>query len=213
MDEDARREVCPNGRQEARDRVELAPVFPEPTARDAPEQADGVGVPRIMEDLLGRPLLDEFPRVENADVRARLPDQPEVVADEEHGRPMFLLQLRDQVDHLCLDRRVETRRRLVEDQQGRVGGERHRDHNPLLHPARELMRVAAEHRVRVGDAHLAESSDCSLASLLTLRSAKREDLLHLTADADRRIERRAWVLVDHRDDVAPIEAQCLASQG
>ena len=33
-----------------------------------------------------------------------------------------------------LDGRVEARRRLVEDEERRVLGKRHRDHDPLLHP-------------------------------------------------------------------------------
>ena len=61
------------------------------------------------------------------------------------------LQLRDEVEHLGLDGRVEPGRRLVEDQQRRILRERHRDHDPLLHAAGELERVAAHHRAGVGD--------------------------------------------------------------
>ncbi len=61
------------------------------------------------------------------------------------------LQAGDEVEHLGLDGRVEARRRLVEDQQGRVGGERHRDHDALLHAAGELMGVAAHDGAGVGD--------------------------------------------------------------
>ena len=64
----------------------------------------------------------------------------EVVADEQHRRVELGLQARDQVEHLRLDGRVEPGRRLVEDQQRRVLGERHRDHDALLHAARELVR-------------------------------------------------------------------------
>ena len=66
------------------------------------------------------------------------------------------LQLRDEVEHLGLDRRVEPGRRLVEDQQRRVLRERHRDDHALLHAARELVRVAAQHR--------AGSAICTVAS-------------------------------------------------
>ena len=66
------------------------------------------------------------------------------------------LEVRDEIEHLGLDGRVEARRRLVEDEQGRILGERHRDDHALLHPARELVRVAAEDAVRVGDLHLSQ---------------------------------------------------------
>ena len=66
------------------------------------------------------------------------------------------LEVRDEIEHLGLDGRVEAGGGLVEDEERRVLGERHRDHDALLHPARELVRVAAHHAVRVGDLHLLE---------------------------------------------------------
>ena len=106
-----------------------------------------------LQDLVDRALLDEPARVEHADARAHLRDHAEVVADEEHRGLQLRLQAGDEVEHLRLDRRVEAGRRLVEDQQRRVLGERHRDHDALLHAARELVRVAVHHRARVGDLH------------------------------------------------------------
>ena len=53
------------------------------------------------------------------------------------------LQSGDEIEHLGLDGGVEAGRGLVEDQQGRIGRERHRDHDALLHAAGELVRVAA----------------------------------------------------------------------
>ena len=47
-------------------------------------------------------------------------------------------------EDLRLDDHVERRRRLVGDQQLRAQHERERDHDPLPHPARELVRVLAE---------------------------------------------------------------------
>ena len=75
------------------------------------------------------------------------------------------LELRDEVEHLRLDRRVEAGRRLVEDQERRVLRERHRDDDALLHPAGELVRVAAHDRVRVGDLHPRERLARPLARL------------------------------------------------
>ena len=63
------------------------------------------------------------------------------------------LQPGDEVEHLGLDGRVEARRRLVEDEQRGIGRERHRDHDALLHAARELVRVAGHHGAGVGDLH------------------------------------------------------------
>ena len=52
-------------------------------------------------------------------------------------------ELADEVEDARLDRRVEAGRRLVEDEQLRVGGEGHGDDDALLHPARQLVRDSA----------------------------------------------------------------------
>ena len=76
----------------------------------------------------------------------------------------------DEVEHLGLDRGVEPGGRLVEDQQRRVLRQRHRDHDALLHAARELVRVAAHDAVGVGDLHLAQDLPGPLVRLLRVRA-------------------------------------------
>ena len=158
VDEHAGRQVGAELRQEAGDRVQPLLVLAHAAARQAAQQADRVGVARVVEDVVDRALLDEPPRVEHADAVAHLRDHVEVVADEQDARAELLAQHRHEVEHLGLDRRVEPGGRLVEDQQRRVLGQRHRDDHALLHAARELVRVAAHHAVRVGDLHLARAS-------------------------------------------------------
>ena len=98
-----------------------------------------------VEHLARRSLLDQLAGVQHADAVAHLRDHAEVVADEQQRRVELGAQRRDQVEHLGLDGRVERGRRLVEDQQRRLGGERHRDHDALEHAARELVRIAVHH--------------------------------------------------------------------
>ena len=111
---------------------------------------------RVVEDAVDRPLLDDAAGVEHADAVAHARDHVEVVRDEEDARAELGAQRGDEVEHLRLDGRVEARRRLVEDEQRRVLGERHGDHHALLHAARELVRVAAHDAARVGDLDLGE---------------------------------------------------------
>ncbi len=136
--------------------------------------------------------------VEHADAVAHLRDDVEVVADEQDRRAELGAQRRDEVEHLGLDRRVEAGRRLVEDQQGRVLRQRHGDHDALLHAARELVRVAAHDPRRVGDLDLAQHLLRALLGLALGDPGDRERLGDLVADADRRVQRPAGVLVDHR---------------
>ena len=58
--------------------------------------------------------------------------------------PKFSLQVGEDAEDLRLDDHVERRRRLVGDEELRPEHERERDHDPLPHPARELVRVLAE---------------------------------------------------------------------
>ncbi len=56
--------------------------------------------------------------------------------------PSVRLQIGEQLQDLRLDGDVERRRRLVGDEQAGPAGQRHGDHHPLPHPARELVRIA-----------------------------------------------------------------------
>ena len=120
---------------------------------------------------------------------------------------------RDEVEHLGLDGRVEARRGLVEHQQLGIGGERHRDHDALLHPARELVRIARHDGGRIRDLDLHQRLERARRGLRAGGAAQLEDLGQLAAHAQRRVERRAGVLVDHRERVAVVCAHRLAAQG
>ena len=92
---------------------------------------------------LGRPGLDEATGVHHRELLAELPDDREVVAHEDERELQPRAHLVDQVEHLRLHGHVERRRRLVAEQHGGLGRERHRDHDALAHAAGELMRVRA----------------------------------------------------------------------
>jgi hypothetical protein len=153
----------------------------------------------VAEDLVGDTLFDQAPGVEHSDPLAHPRDHREVVADEEDACPELLAERGDQVEHLGLHRRVEARRRLVEDEERRVLRERHRDDDPLLHSSRELMRVAAHDTGRIRDLHLLEDSVRPFLRGGTCLPHQLEDLGHLVADPDGGIQGRSRVLVDHRE--------------
>jgi hypothetical protein len=70
-----------------------------------------------------------------------VPDDGEVVGDEEVGQPELVLQVLEEVDHLGLDRHVESRHRLVADDE--LGSQRHGpcDADALALTAGELVRI------------------------------------------------------------------------
>ncbi len=188
-------------REEPGDGREPGPVLPNPAARDRAEQPHGVGVARVVEDDPRRALLDQTAGVQHADALAHLRDHGQVVADEQHARPEPGPQPGDQVEHLGLDRRVQPGGGLVQDQQLRLGRERHRDHDALLHPSRQLVRVPLHHAIGVGDLDRAEHLERALVRLVARRTADLEDLGDLPAHPHRGVQRRSGVLVDHRDGV------------
>ena len=68
----------------------------------------------------------------------------QVVGDEQVGQAEVVLQVVEQVDDLGLDRDVESRDRLVEDDQLRLEREGAGDADPLALTARELVREAVD---------------------------------------------------------------------
>ena len=141
----ARREVTACGRGEqrrrgARDRRQpRRAVAVQP--RDRPQQPPGVRVPRVVEQLVQRALLDHLPGVHHQHAVGDVGDDAEVVGDEHDRRARRVAEVTQLAQDLGLDRHVQRGRRLVGDQQLRRARERHRDHHALAHPARELVRV------------------------------------------------------------------------
>src|ERR1700722_8837807 len=107
----------------------------------------------------------------------------------------LVLELAEQVDHLRLDRDVERRDRLVEQDQPRVERQRARDPDPLALTAGELVREAVEMLGLQSD--LVEQL-AALALDLVARNAadaqrRREDLVDSLAG----VQRRLRILEDH----------------
>ncbi len=137
-------------RQEPGDGHEGGGVLAGAEARHAAQEAHGVGVARVGEQIAGRALFDDAPGVHDPDALAHAGDHAEVVADQQDGGVDAGTQVVDQVEHLGLDRGVEAGRRLVEHEQARVARQRHGDHHALLLTAGELERVAPQGAAGVG---------------------------------------------------------------
>ena len=79
-------------------------------------------------------------------------DDAEIVGDEHDGHAETLLQRAQQIEDLRLDGHVERRRRLVGDQEIRLVGERHGDHDALALAAGHFMRIAVDAAFGFGNA-------------------------------------------------------------
>ena len=67
-----------------------------------------------------------------------------VVGNKQIRRTVFLLQVRKQIEHLCLDGNVQRGNRLIADNKLRLKGKRTSNTNALALTTRELMRVAID---------------------------------------------------------------------
>ena len=110
------------------------------------------------------------------------------------------LQLPDEIEDLRLHRDIERGRRLVGDQQSGIAGQRHGDHRALAHAARQLMRIAVDRLLRIGDVDLGQKVDGALAGRRLADFLMRQDLLgDLPADGVDRRQRGHRILEDHGD--------------
>ena len=136
--------------------------------------------------------LDDLAEVHHRDEVGDVTDDREVVRDEDVRQTELLLQVLEQVDDAGLDRHVERRHRLVEDQQLGIERERASDADALTLAAGELVRIA----VRVLGVQ-PTSSISSLTRASTFRLLRLVDA-HRLADDRRhrhaRVERRVRVL-------------------
>ena len=189
------------------DQLQRAILSPEVEARQALEQAGRVRMQLAPEDFAHRSLLDHLPRIHHTDPVADPRDDAEVVADVQDRRRERALQLGDQVEDLRFGRHVESRRRLVHDQQIGIVGEGHCDQHALLLAATQLMRIAAEDRRRLRHVDCPEQFERAIArDLRRYRLVRRDRLGDLLAHDDRRVERAHRILIDHRD---PRATQCV----
>lgn len=164
---------------------------------------------RVVEVERGRGLHD-LARVHHDDPVGQLDDQPEVVGDEQDAAARLVAEPGQQRDDLRLDGHVERGGGLVRDEQLRLAGQRHRDHGPLPHPARELVRVVLDAAARVRDPdeieHLGGPGERGAPRAALVPPVHLGDLV---ADGERRVQARHRLLEDHRDLVAADVAQLL----
>jgi hypothetical protein len=121
------------------------------------------------------------------------------------------LQLLHEVEDLRLRRHVERRRRLVGDEQGRLGDQRHGDHGALPEAARQLERIGHERALRVGEADTGEDLDgAGLGFLPAHVGVHDERFRDLVPDRVQGGERGHRLLEDHGDAPAAEGAHALA---
>jgi hypothetical protein len=178
--------------------------------RDRAQQADGVGMLWIGEELADRRALDNLAGIHDGDFVTDLGDDAEIMRDQDDRGVARGLELTHQIEDLRLQRHVERGGGFVGDEKTRVAGQRHCDHDALAHAAGQLVWIFVDALFRRGDVHAAQKGNGALARLAPRTAAMAQDDLHdLVADGEARIERGHRLLEDHGEPVAPEVAQRL----
>src|SRR5690606_32335834 len=137
------------GRPFARDRYPAfdggeAPVAVAARVRDGGEQAGGVRVAGCVEQVFGVGFFDHFARVHDDHAPAQFGDHREVVGDEQQSDTGLFLQVPQELEDGFLHCDVECGGGFVGDEQPRVAGHDHGDHDALAHTAAEGVRIFAD---------------------------------------------------------------------
>ena len=181
--------------------------------RDRAHQALGVGMQRVLHDVLHRADLGDAAGIHHRDAVGGLRDHAHVVGHQHHGGAVIAPEPLDQRDDLRLHRDVERGGRLVGDDQFRLGADRKRNHDALAHAAGEFVRIGVDAFVGRGNADLGEQIDGALArGRLGETGVGADGLDQLVADPVQRIEAGERVLEDHADPLAPDPAHLFRRQ-
>ena len=181
---------------------------------DRGEECFGVGMVDVLEEAIGRSRLDHLACVHHHRAVGVAGNDPHIVGDQQDCHTEVLLQVVEQGQDLRLDRDIESGGRLVGDQQFRLAGERHGDHDALAQAARKLVRVVTQTLRGVRHAHQAEHFARPFECLFLGDLLVKDDAFgYLTPDVHRGVERGQRVLKDHPDLVAPHGADLFVGHG
>ncbi len=153
-----------------------------------------------MENLFYSAGFDRFALVHHQHPVGDIRHHAHIVSDKNHSHLHLVLQHFDQLQNLRLNGDIQRGGRLIGNQYRRTTGERHGDHHPLAHPARELMRVASQNGVGLRDPHLLQHTSGFGQRLIAAQPLVQADRLgNLLPYREDRIERGHRLLKNHGD--------------
>jgi hypothetical protein len=158
---------------------------------------------RILENLLHRAFFDLIATEHDHNAVRHLRHHCHVMRDEHHRRARFTLEPVNQGQNLGLNGHIQRGCRFIRDQQARLAGKGHGDHNPLAHAAAQLMGILLQTPLRFGDAHLLQKiKRAGLCLFFGHSLVQPQPFCQLPPDGKDRIEGCHRFLKDHPDLVA-----------
>ena len=163
---------------------------------NAVDQCSSIGVTRVVEDLVGGAVFDNFAAKHNDHLVGKSRYDAKIVRDEDYGHADFLPEGFEQVDDLFLNSDIEGGCRLVGDQDFWAAGQGHSDHDALLHAATEFMGIGAIPLGGVADADLLKQANDLSFDVWVVRLVELDGFSDLIADREYRVEGRSGLLKD-----------------
>ena len=158
----------------------------------------------VVENLIGGALLTDGAGVHDDDLVTQLGHNAQIVGDHDDGHAQFLLEGLHQLQNLGLNGHVQSGGGLVGDQNIRLTGQSHGDHNPLAHTAGELEGILLHPLFRLVDVNQPQHFHGPIPGLLLVAAGVQGDGLHqLVADGVGGVQGGHGVLEDNGDLVAP----------
>src|SRR5215217_86283 len=127
----------------------------------------------VLSDLRGSAVLHDAATIHDNDLLTHLPDNTNIMRDQQNSRVDPVAQVSDQVKDLCLDRDIQRCRGLIKDEKIRLIGEGDRNRYALPHASTELVRILMHAALRCRNAHEFEEFNhpinCILAADILMR--------------------------------------------
>jgi len=168
------------------------------------QQSTSIRVRRRREYRVHAVFFDDFAFVHDHDAVRDLGDDSHVVRDKDDRDVESVLERLYQREYLGLNRHVQRRRGLVRDQDLRVAGEGHRDHDALAHASRKLEWIVVYASVLVGNPHQLQKLHDLVHGLRPRDAPVHQNRLEqLIADGEYGVERSHGFLKDHGEIGTP----------
>jgi hypothetical protein len=118
-----------------------------------------VGMARSDEQVGGQPFLHDLPGVHDCHSVGHLRNDTEIVGDEEHAQPELRFEGFEQLEYLGLHGHVESRGRLVGDEELGIAAQGDGHDHALGHPTGELVGVVGKPLIGPCDSDAIEQID------------------------------------------------------
>lgn len=127
--------------------------------RLAVDQACGIRMLRLGQQLVFAAVLAQAPGVHHGDGIAGLRHHAQVMGDHDDRQATLVAQVEQQPQDLRLHRHIQGRGRFVGDQHLRVAAQGYGDHGALAHATGKLMGVVVDPGLRIGNPDLTQYLD------------------------------------------------------